>query len=90
MFCERSLIVLVGAKHPGLYLFYTDGLVEAHNAEGEMFSFPRLKNLIRDHALTGASIELLMEALQTFTGADWDQEDDITLVVVRRAREHVL
>src|SRR5918993_3239155 len=30
--------------------FYSDGLVEAHNPEGEMFGFPRLRELVAEHA----------------------------------------
>jgi hypothetical protein len=30
-------------------LFYTDGLVEAHDPKGEMFGFPRLRTLIAEH-----------------------------------------
>src|ERR687896_2509970 len=30
-------------------LFYSDGLVEAHDAKGEMFGFPRLRDLIAEH-----------------------------------------
>src|ERR687894_2100759 len=30
-------------------LFYSDGLVEAHDPEGEMFGFPRLRDLVADH-----------------------------------------
>lgn len=31
---------------PGeIILIYSDGLVEAHNPQGEMFSFPRLRTL---------------------------------------------
>ena len=28
---------------------YTDGLVEAHDARGEMFGFPRLRELVAEH-----------------------------------------
>ncbi|HSK82572.1 MAG TPA: SpoIIE family protein phosphatase [Rubrobacter sp.] len=31
-------------------LFYSDGLVEAHDPEGEMFGFPRLRALVAEHA----------------------------------------
>jgi serine phosphatase RsbU (regulator of sigma subunit) len=34
-------------------LFYTDGLVEAHDPKGEMFGFPRLRALIAEHAEQG-------------------------------------
>jgi predicted ester cyclase len=30
-------------------LFYSDGVVEAHDPKGEMFSFPRLRRLMADH-----------------------------------------
>src|ERR687897_2651907 len=30
-------------------LFYSDGLVEAHNPRGEMFGFPRLRELVAEH-----------------------------------------
>jgi serine phosphatase RsbU (regulator of sigma subunit) len=30
-------------------LFYSDGLVEAHDPKGEMFGFPRLRALIAEH-----------------------------------------
>src|SRR5215217_2556281 len=30
-------------------LFYSDGLVEAHDPEGEMFGFPSLRALVAEH-----------------------------------------
>ena len=30
-------------------LLYSDGLVEAHDPEGEMFGFPRLRALVSEH-----------------------------------------
>ena len=30
-------------------LFYSDGLVEAHAPKGEMFGFPRLRELVAEH-----------------------------------------
>src|SRR5918997_998356 len=67
-------------------LLYSDGLVEAHDPQREMFGFPRLRQLMAD--LPGESSEMvtaLLSELQHFTGADWEQEDDITLVVLQRA-----
>jgi serine phosphatase RsbU (regulator of sigma subunit) len=67
-------------------LFYSDGLVEAHNPEGEMFGFPRLRALIAQHGEEERALrELLMKELHSFTGEKWEQEDDITLVTLRRA-----
>jgi serine phosphatase RsbU (regulator of sigma subunit) len=65
-------------------IFYSDGLVEAHNPEGEMFGFPRLRALVAEHAEGEPLVEFLMEELYSFTGEGWEQEDDITLVTLHR------
>jgi serine phosphatase RsbU (regulator of sigma subunit)/predicted ester cyclase len=65
-------------------LFYTDGLVEARDPKGEMFGFPRLQALVAEHAEGEPLGEFLMEELYTFVGAGWEQEDDITLLTLRR------
>jgi serine phosphatase RsbU (regulator of sigma subunit)/predicted ester cyclase len=64
--------------------FYTDGLVEAHNPQGEMFGFPRLRALIAEHDEEGRLEGLLLEELNSFVGEGWEQEDDITLLTLRR------
>jgi len=67
-------------------LFYSDGLVEAHDPEGEMFGFPRLRALLAEHAEEESPLEdFLMEELYSFTGEDWEQEDDITLLTLKRS-----
>lgn len=65
-------------------LFYSDGLVEAHNGQREMFSFGRLKRLLATESSlpTAELIPHLLEQLADFTGADWEQEDDVTLVTL--------
>jgi serine phosphatase RsbU (regulator of sigma subunit) len=64
-------------------LFYSDGLVEAHDPEGEMFGFPRLRKLVAEHAADeGSLVDVLMDELSSFTGERWEQEDDITLVTL--------
>ena len=65
-------------------LFYSDGLVEAHDPRGEMFGFPRLQALVAKHAEVGALGDLLMEELYSFVGEGWEQEDDITLLTLKR------
>jgi serine phosphatase RsbU (regulator of sigma subunit) len=65
-------------------LFYSDGLVEAHDPEGEMFGFPRLRELIAEYAQKESLEEALLEELYSFTGEGWKQEDDITLLTLRR------
>ena len=68
-------------------LFYSDGLVEAHDPEGEMFGFPRLRALLAEHAdeEERALGEFLMEELYSFVGEGWEQEDDITLLTLERS-----
>jgi serine phosphatase RsbU (regulator of sigma subunit) len=67
-------------------LFYTDGLVEAHNSQGEMFGTPRLRSLLSERPEAGRGISAtLMEELERFTGKGWEQEDDITLITLERS-----
>src|SRR5215212_325379 len=68
-------------------LFYSDGLVEAHDPEGEMFGFPRLQDLIRARRSGDPSLnDFLLSELTRFTGKNWYQEDDITLVNLERSK----
>src|ERR687898_171007 len=64
-------------------LLYSDGLVEAHGPEGDMFGFPRLQALVAKHGEEQSLGELLLKELSTFTGQEWEQEDDITLLTLR-------
>jgi serine phosphatase RsbU (regulator of sigma subunit) len=64
-------------------LFYSDGLVEAHDPEGEMFGFPRLRALVAEYGQKRSLAEFLMEELYSFAGEEWEQEDDITLLTLR-------
>ncbi len=67
-------------------LFYSDGLVEAHDPKGEMFGFPRLRRMVAEHdAEEGSLVDFLMDELRSFTGEGWEQEDDITLVTLQRS-----
>jgi serine phosphatase RsbU (regulator of sigma subunit)/anti-sigma regulatory factor (Ser/Thr protein kinase) len=66
-------------------LLYSDGLAEAHDAEHEMFGFPRVKGLTGERKGGQELIDLLLSELEGFTGRDWEQEDDITLVTVSRS-----
>ena len=66
-------------------LFYSDGLVEAHDPKREMFGFPRLQTLVAEHGEAGSLEETLLEELYSFVGEGWEQEDDITLLTLRRS-----
>ena len=73
------------ALQPGeSILLYSDGLVEAHNPEREMFGFPRLRELLGNHTWGDSLIEYLLGELDGFTGPGWEQEDDVTLVALHR------
>jgi serine phosphatase RsbU (regulator of sigma subunit)/predicted ester cyclase len=66
-------------------LFYSDGLVEAHDPKGEMFGFPRLRAHVAEHGEERSLGDLLMEELYSFVGEGWEQEDDITLLTLKRS-----
>jgi len=76
---EKEVVVDAGES----VLFYSDGLVEAHDPEGEMFGFPKLRALIAEHAEKELLEEALLEELYSFVGEGWEQEDDITLLTLR-------
>src|SRR5215469_172132 len=61
-------------------LFYSDGIVEAHNPDRGMYGFPRLMKLIGDYEEGSSLKDIVLEDLAEFTGAGWEQEDDITMV----------
>ena len=62
---EQKEMVL---KADEITLFYSDGLVEAHNLYGEMFGFPRLRRLVAEHGEAASLGNLLQEELHSFTG----------------------
>ena len=79
---EREVILQAGESA----LFYSDGLVEAHDPKGEMFGFPRLRTLVAEHGEERSLGGSLLEELHSFVGDGWEQEDDITLLTLRRSR----
>jgi serine phosphatase RsbU (regulator of sigma subunit)/predicted ester cyclase len=76
---EEKEVVLDGGAGA---LFYSDGLVEAHDPKGEMFGFPRLRALVAEHGEERSLGDFLLEELYSFTGEGWEQEDDITLLTL--------
>jgi predicted ester cyclase len=78
---EKDIVLDVGETA----LFYSDGLVEAHDLKGDMFGFPRLRTLVAESSKERSLGGFLMEELYSFVGDGWEQEDDITLLTVERS-----
>jgi serine phosphatase RsbU (regulator of sigma subunit) len=76
---EKEIVLEAG----DVALFYSDGLVEAHDPEGEMFGFPSLRTLVAEHGEEGSLVDFLLEELYSFVGEGWEQEDDITLLTLQ-------
>src|SRR5918997_122243 len=68
-------------------LLYSDGLVEAHDPQREMFGFPRLQGFVGAHPGGATLIDSLLAELERFTGEAWEQEDDITLLTLQRSAQ---
>ena len=74
--------------HGDMVLFYTDGVIEAMNAQREMYGFEQLELLVNslpEEALTPQRIiDEVLSDIARFTGQE-EQHDDITLVAVKIA-----
>jgi len=68
-------------------LLYSDGLVEAHNPQRDMFSFPYLATLLQEDRSGEDLLDFLLSKLADFTGPDWEQEDDVTLLTLQRSHD---
>jgi anti-sigma regulatory factor (Ser/Thr protein kinase) len=64
-------------------------LVEAHNKSGEMFSFPRLRQLLTHAPCSNELIDYLIQHMQEFTGKDWEQEDDVTFLTLENTQSEM-
>jgi serine phosphatase RsbU (regulator of sigma subunit)/anti-sigma regulatory factor (Ser/Thr protein kinase) len=70
---------------PGqVMLLHSDGVAEAHSDAHEMFGFPRLMDVVGSQQEKAEVIDRVLTELGRFTGSDWEQEDDITLVALTR------
>jgi len=67
--------------YPGdAVLFLSDGLLEARNHAGEMFSAERLISLIKDNPADKSLLSHVIEGFSKFLGDNQNQQDDITLI----------
>lgn len=64
-------------------IFYTDGMVEAMNEQGEIFGFERLIEAVQDaHSLSAESLlRTVLERIDAFSG-NASQHDDLTAIVL--------
>lgn len=67
-------------------LLYSDGLIEAHDPRHEMFGTPRMEGFVSEHRDGATMIGSLLAELKQFTGEEWEQEDDITLLALQRLK----
>jgi serine phosphatase RsbU (regulator of sigma subunit) len=79
---EKDVIAPPGAR----LLLHSDGLAEAHNRQGEIFGFPRVVKVLENTHDEDDVIDALLGELDRFTGPEWEQEDDITLVTLEHSR----
>jgi len=77
---EQATTLEPGAR----VLFYSDGLVEAHDPGRDMFGTERTVDVLVSDDAPADVLTQLLGALDRFTGATTEQEDDITLVALRR------
>lgn len=80
-FAEKTIQL----KPDDIVILYTDGVVEAKNAEGHMFKTQGLTEVIESveqHASAADILEHLLEEVERFTGNE-HRSDDITVVVLK-------
>ncbi len=75
------------AIEPGdLIVFYTDGVIEAHNRRRELFGFERLEDVVRTctdpHITPQQVVEHIIAAVNDWVG-DMPQHDDIALMILQ-------
>ncbi len=73
--------------HTGdIVVFYTDGITEAQNGDGEMFGLERLGKAVAVNraAEPEALVARVLEELETFAGGT-PPDDDVTIVVMKLA-----
>ena len=69
-----------------IVVFYTDGITEAPNAEGEMFGVERIEQLLSEHENRSAHAiaEQIKSSVVEFEGPG-RQFDDLTMVLLKKS-----
>ncbi len=82
---EQLLVEETIRLHPGdVYMFFTDGLSEAMNAQDDCFGDERLGHLVEDHAALPVTElrERVLREITAFVG-DAPQHDDMTMILLK-------
>ena len=73
-----------------MIFLYTDGVTEAADASGKMYSLERLQKFLTEREKNSSAKKILVdihESLQNFSG-DAEQSDDITMLAVKFERSN--
>jgi serine phosphatase RsbU (regulator of sigma subunit) len=78
-------------KHAHLHagdtlILYSDGVVEVHNPQREMFGFHRLQRAMVPYRNCRETVAHLIATVTTFTGNEGYQEDDMTVVALQSSQ----
>ena len=65
-------------------LLFSDGLLETHAPDGEMFGTSRIEQALKAVRDPTVPIESVLAVHGRFAGPSWEQEDDVTLVSLAR------
>ncbi len=71
-------------EHGEVMVLTSDGITEAHSPDGEMYGFARLMGQVAKKTKGDDLVASVVGDLEKWSGPGSEQEDDITLVVVRR------
>ena len=77
---QHQIVVTAGS----CMLFHSDGLAEARNTEGQLFGFPRVRDLVGRYKRGDTLIDGLLADLTGFAADPVSLEDDVTLVTLER------
>jgi sigma-B regulation protein RsbU (phosphoserine phosphatase) len=74
----------IGLNEGDIVVFYTDGVTEAQNPEGQQFETERLVKTIRDNAEYSAAkiADLIADAVHDFKAPDFSL-DDLTIMILK-------
>jgi serine phosphatase RsbU (regulator of sigma subunit) len=84
IFEEATRETTIGLKRGDVCIFYTDGLSESRNSEGEEFGYDRIVNVALNARAKSSELikDAILQEIRNYTGNS-SYGDDMTLVVVK-------